>query len=104
MSKIDRLLREIKKAWEMSRDERIHDIFDALRKNEIPFHSFSDVGLEAPYFSYYYAEDELYLIRDEMVQNYWFIRADSPKAAYEVVNHILENASSAGAYVDEEVK
>lgn len=47
------------------------------------WHDFRDVGMDEPYYEYYYAEDELYFIRDRVYQTVWATRARSPKEAFE---------------------
>lgn len=47
------------------------------------WHDFRDVGMDEPYYEYYYAEDELYFIRDRVYQTFWATRAKSPKEAFE---------------------
>ena len=65
----------------MSFDMRIHDFFNDYRN--IFWLEFEKVGVKAPFYEYYYAEDELYLIRDNITECVWFIEAKSPKEAFE---------------------
>ena len=47
------------------------------------WHDFNDVGMDEPYYDYYYAEDGLYFIRDRVYQTVWATRAKSPNEAFE---------------------
>ena len=46
---------------------------------------FRVVGLENKFYEYYYAEGELYIIRDRVSKAMWFIEARSPKEALETL-------------------
>ena len=63
-------------------DTRIHDFYDDLC-NMSCWRDFKDVGLDEPYYDYYYAEDELYMIRDRITEQVFFTEARSPKQALE---------------------
>lgn len=62
-------------------DSRAHEFFEEYP--HIPWRDFNDVGLDEPYYDYYYAESELYIIRDRITECMWFIEARSPKEALE---------------------
>lgn len=55
-----------------------------------------------PYLGFYYAEDRLYLLRDCMVDAYYFVEADSPYKAVEKVLKRVDEAMHAGEQVYEE--
>ena len=51
---------------------------------EIKWQPFPDEGdCGGGYYDYYYAEDELYIVRDRIVGSLYFTKARSPKKAYE---------------------
>ena len=62
-------------------DMRIHDFYNDLKN--IRWLDFKTVGLDEPYNDYYYAEDELYIIRDRVTECIFFTEARSPKEAFE---------------------
>lgn len=64
--------------------------------------SFPDLGLNESYYNYYYAEDRLYIIRDGLTDQLFFVKADSPKDAFLKFNKRMEDALNAGQYVREE--
>lgn len=67
-------------------DTRIHDFYTDYRN--IPWLDFKVVGLDEPYYDYYYAEDCLYIIRDRITEGIWFIEARSPKEALESLREL----------------
>jgi hypothetical protein len=81
-------------------DGKIHEVNGYLNEG-IMWHDFSDVGLDEPYFSYYYAEDRLYLIKDNMTDCIWFIEEGSPAKALQVVKDRWDEAMKAGQPVEE---
>ena len=81
-------------------EKKIHDVFEGLKS--IRWHDFEEVGYSAPYYQYYYAEDRLYVIRDCMLGNYWFVEAGSPAKAMQICEKLMEEAAHAGEYVPEE--
>lgn len=62
-------------------DEQLHNIFDAIKNHEVYWRDFHEVGMDEPYYDYYYAEDELYIIRDRIGETYYFVKARSPEQA-----------------------
>lgn len=82
-------------------DNKIHEVFETL-KNGVRWHDFSEVGIEEHYMMYYYAEDRLYVIRDCMLDNYYFVEAGSPGKALEKYRQVMEDAAHAGEWVPEE--
>lgn len=69
-------------------DTRVHDFY--VDVENIPWRDFKDVGLQEYYYDYYYAEDELYLIRDRISLAIWFIEARSPKEALDTLKERWE--------------
>lgn len=63
--------------------------------------SFPDFGLNEAFYDYYYAEDKLYIIRDGLTDQLFFVKADSPKEAFMKFNKRMEDALNAGQYVRE---
>lgn len=62
-------------------DKAFHLVASATEN--IYWHDFREVGLDEPYYDYYYAEDELYIIRDRVYLRLWFCKAKSPKEAWQ---------------------
>lgn len=62
-------------------DKAFHLVASATEN--IYWRDFRDVGLDEPYYDYYYAEDELYVIRDRVYLRLWFCKAKSPKEAWQ---------------------
>ena len=60
-------------------DKYIHIFYENLEN--IQWLDFRVVGLENKFYEYYYAEGELYIIRDRVSKAIWFIKAKSPKEA-----------------------
>ncbi len=81
-------------------DNAIHTLFEL--KNDMRFHPFSDVGIDEPWYDYYYAEDRLYIVRDVMMDQYWFVEASSPGDALYKFKETLQEMMNAGKMVDEE--
>lgn len=63
--------------------------------------SFPDFGLNEAFYDYYYAEDRLYIIRDGLTDQLFFVKADSPKDAFMKFHKRMEDALNAGQYVGE---
>lgn len=82
-------------------DGKIHEVNTYL-ENGIMWRSFADVGLDEPYYDYYYAEDRLYLIRDNMSECIWFVEESSPAKALQVIKKRLDDLMQAGQFVDDE--
>ncbi len=64
-------------------DDKIHEFFD--RTPDILWRDFKDVGIKENWYDYYYAESELYILRDRITEGMWFIEARSPKQALEIL-------------------
>lgn len=62
--------------------------------------SFPDFGLNEDFYDYYYAEDRLYIIRDGLTDQLFFVKADSPKDAFMKFHKRMEDALNAGRYVE----
>lgn len=84
-------------------DKRIHEIFEAL-KNGVRWHDFREVGIDEGWCQWYYAEDRLYIIKDVMVDGFYFYEASSPGKALEMHRQRWDEAMKAGSWVDEEVE
>ncbi len=66
------------------------------------WHNFPDMGKGEQWYSYYYAENRLYIIRDGMTDQLYFVKAGSPREAYLEFFRRMEEARNAGSYVDED--
>ena len=64
-------------------DKYIHIFYENIEN--IQWLDFRVVGLENKFYEYYYAEGELYIIRDRVSKAMWFIEARSPKEALETL-------------------
>ena len=82
-------------------DSQIHGVFAYFEGDEIRWHDFKEVGLDEPYYDWYYAEGRLYVIRDRIAEWYWFCYASSPKDAMEQFKETMHDASMVGATDDE---
>lgn len=74
--------------------KRSHDMFNAL-----PCMKF-DYSINH-YLGYWYAEEQLYIVHDCMIDAYYFEIANSPADAIEKVLNRNEEAQHAGEWVDE---
>lgn len=63
---------------------------------------FPDLGLNEAFYSYYYAEARLYIIRDGLTDQLFFVKADSPRDAFLKFHKRLEDVLNAGQWVNEE--
>ena len=84
-------------------DNEIHEVFGDFTKG-IEWMDFEDVGVTAPYNKYYYAQDELYVITDIMIDTYYFVKAKSPAEAMQKYSDQMEEACHAGEWVTEDVE
>lgn len=73
--------------------KRIHAMKNALPCIEFKY----DIN---PYLGYWYAEEQLYLLHDCMVDAYYFVIANSPYDAIEKVLKRIDEAEEAGKYVE----
>lgn len=64
-------------------DKNIHRFYEDIR--DIVWLDFKVAGLDNKFLDYYYAEDELYIIRDRVTKGMWFVEARSPKEALETL-------------------
>lgn len=64
-------------------DKAFHLVASATEN--IHWHDFREAGLDEPYYDYYYAEDELYIIRDRVYLRLWFCKARNPKEAWQKI-------------------
>lgn len=71
-------------------------------EGEIRWRDFPPVGVEDHFHAWYYAEDRQFIIRDVMMDTFFFVKARSPKEAYEIYRSRLEEVMRAGAYVEVE--
>ena len=83
-------------------DKRIQKVSDFLTGKEIRWHDFSEVGIDERYHDYYYAEDRLYLIRDNMVGSIYFVEAGSPGEALQVIKDRWDSVNNLGEVEDYE--
>ena len=79
-------------------DLYINRFFDNVA--QIRWLSFPHLGLNESFYSYYYAENKLYIIRDVLADQMFFVKADSPKDAFMKFHKKMEDALNAGRYVD----
>lgn len=64
-------------------DKNIHNFYEDIEN--IRWLDFKVAGLDNKFLDYYYAEDELYIIRDRVTKGMWFVEARSPKEALETL-------------------
>jgi len=70
-------------------DEAIHIFYEMYdSKYGIRWKDFRTVGIEEYYYDYYYAENELYVIRHRIDHSCYFIQAKSPKHALDVLRDL----------------
>lgn len=82
-------------------DLALHEVFVAIKDRQIKWQDFRDVGIEEYYCDYYYAEDELYVIRDRIFDSIMFVKAKSPKEAYKIWRDEIDAVESAMSSVIE---
>lgn len=83
----------------MNVDVSINRFFNSI--NRLRWIAFPELGLNEAYYSYYYAEARLYIIRDGLTDQMFFVKADSPKDAFLKFHKRMEDALNAGQYVGE---
>ena len=76
-------------------DEQIHAVYKAF-KSDIRWHDFREVGAEEDYYDWYYAENRLYIIRDRLTEQYYFVEAKSPAEALQIMNEHFHEATDFG--------
>lgn len=79
----------------MSLDKTIHD-FDR-RRTTIPWKDFHSVGVDEGYYDFYYAEERLYIIRDRITNQLFFVEAKSPAIALTALKENFHNVDLAMA-------
>lgn len=72
----------------MRLDLAIHTLFGNMP--QMRWTSFPKIGFNESYYTYYYAEDELYIIRDGMTNMLYFVEAESPKEAFMKFHDTME--------------
>ena len=82
-------------------DGILHDVFKGL-KSDIQWRDFSEVGEQDTYNGFYYAGDRLYVIKDVMIDTYFFVEASSPVSALNKYRRRMEEASNAGNFWQED--
>ena len=86
----------------MKINEAFWEIFRAILNREIRFHDFNAVGVNEDYYDYFYAEDELYVIRDRIFDTIEFVRARSPKEALQKFREVRDDIARAMGGADDE--
>lgn len=77
-------------------------IYYLTTDGEVKWNDFPSVGVDNHYYLWYYAENRQYVIRDVMTDTFFFVKARSPKEAYEIYRDRWDEAMKAGAWVDED--
>lgn len=83
----------------MNVDASINRFFNSIV--HLRWINFPDLGLNEAFYSYYYAEARLYIIRDDLTDQFFFVKADSPKDAFMKFHKRMEDALNTGQYVRE---
>lgn len=63
---------------------------------EVKWNKFPPVGVEDYYHEWYYAEGRQYIIHDVMMDTFFFVKARSPREAYELYQGRIERVEQAG--------
>lgn len=63
-------------------DDAVHRVY--LGIDAVRWHDWREVGIDDDYHEWYYAENQLYVIRDRILGYLKLIEARSPKQAYEI--------------------
>ena len=74
----------------MNIDRKIHEVVDFIQGRDIRWHDFNEVGSDEAYYDYYYAEDRLYLIRDRISEQIYFVESSCPVEALNSLKDIFE--------------
>lgn len=82
-------------------DKKIQDVFNFITSKDIRWHDFHEVGFEQDYYDYYYAEDGLYLIRDRITGQIYFVEARSPIMAFKSLEDIHNQIAEGGGFDNE---
>lgn len=81
-------------------DKWLHWFYDnCINGKYVRWHSFPEIGEGESYYSYYYVYNRLYIIRDGMTDQLYFVKAGSPREAYLKFCRVIEEAQNAGSYV-----
>lgn len=83
-------------------DKSIHDLYHAFKTNDIKWNDFPSIGLSESYYLWYYAEKDLYIIRDCMTDMFYLVEARSPVKAFGILAARLDEAMRAGEPCEEE--
>ena len=84
-------------------DASIHELYRAMKTNDIKWNDFPPIGLCESYYLWYYAENKLYMVKDCMTEMIYLVEARNPVEAYKYLMARLDEAMRAGEMVDEEV-
>ena len=85
----------------MSIDDAFQMIYKALVNRAIKWNDFRDVGVEEDYHDWYYAENQIYVIRDRIFDRLTLIRARSPKMAWKIFEKDVRSVLWGGHDEDE---
>ena len=85
-----------------SNNVSIMDAIKTCHKMEKAFQSMRFDYSINPYLGYWYAEEQLYILKDFMVDAYYFVKANSPYDAVEKVLKRVDETMKAGQFLDEE--
>ncbi len=80
-------------------DKQFHEIYEYF--DRIRWESFPSFGIEDYYHGWYYAGEQLFIIRDAMMDSFIFVRAENIKEAYEKYTDRWLHVMNAGALMDE---
>lgn len=87
----------------MRLNETLNWFYDNCIKGKyVGWHNFTELGMGESYCQYHYAENRLYIIRDSMTDQLYFVKADSLKDAFLRFSKRMKEAQNAGSYVDED--
>ena len=76
-------------------DQEIHNVYQYFNSKNIRWHDFHSVGIEEDYYDYYYAESQLYVIRDSCMSKYYFAKAKSPSEALQKFRDLADDIARA---------
>ena len=81
----------------MGFDEMVHKVYEQFCNHKIGvrWHDFHGVGIDEDYYDYYYAENQLYVIRDRIMEKFWFVEARSPREALDKMNDLADDIGMA---------
>lgn len=64
-------------------DNAFQMIHRALVGRTLRWNDFKSVGVDTDYYDWYYAENQIYAVRDRITDSLYIVRAKSPKMAWE---------------------